>query len=243
MFPIICQIGPLTVYSYGLMLAIAVIVCTYLCRRDAKKIGVDPDIISDLGFWLILSGIIGARIFYIMTFWPTFENNWLEMIMIQHGGLSWQGGLILGTLAGVWYVRRKKLDLLQMCDLVAPYLALGQAIGRIGCFLNGCCYGTPVSWGVYFPSLDEHVHPTQLYDALGLLFIFFVLKWFQKHTDVKGKIFVLYFASAAGLRFVIEFLRGDHTDTYFGLSLYQLVCLGLVMVAFIVNSRLKAPRK
>ncbi len=243
MFPTICQIGPLTVYSYGLMLAIAVITCTVLCRRDAKKIGIAPDIISDLGFWLLVSGIIGARIFYILTFWPTFENNWLEMIMIQHGGLSWQGGLILGALTGVWYVRRKKLDVLLMLDLVAPYLGLGQAIGRIGCFLNGCCYGKEVAWGVYFPSLDERVHPTQLYDMTGLVLIFFLLKWFQKHTNVKGKVFVVYFAAAAGLRFVIEFFRGDHTETYFGLSLYQLVCLGLITVALVINSRLKSTRK
>ena len=159
--------------------------------------------------------------------------------MIQHGGLSWQGGLIVGGLSGFWFVRRNKLDLLKMLDLTAPYLALGQAIGRIGCFLNGCCYGKEVSWGVYFPSLGERVHPTQIYDAVGLLIVFFVLKWFQQRAKVKGKVFVLYLMLAVSLRFMIEFVRGDHSETYLGLSLYQIVCIFLLAAAAVINQKLK----
>lgn len=239
MFPTICQIGPFTVYSYGLMLAVAVIVCTFLLRKDAQKAGINPQIISDLIFYLVISGIIGARIFYILTFLPTFFENPLEMIMIQHGGLSWQGGFIAGCLSGIWFVRKHKLDVLKMLDLTAPYLALGQAIGRIGCFLNGCCYGKEVSWGVYFPSLGERVHPTQIYDVVGLLMIFFVLKWFSRRLQVKGKVFVYYLFLAPLLRFVIEFFRADHTETYLGLSLYQVVCLFLLAAAVVMNRRIK----
>jgi len=239
MFPTICQIGPFTVYSYGFMLAVAIIVCTFLLRKDAQRAGINPEIISDLVFWLAIGGIIGARIFYILTFLPMFIENPLEMIMIQHGGLSWQGGLIVGCLSGIWFVRKHKLDVLKTLDLTAPYLALGQAIGRIGCFLNGCCYGKEVPWGVYFPNLGEHVHPTQIYDAVGLLMIFFILKWFQKHNAVKGKVFVSYLFLAPLLRFVIEFFRADHTELYGGVSLYQVVCLLLLGVACVMNVRLK----
>lgn len=239
MFPAICQIGPFTVYSYGLMLAVAIIVCTFLLRKDAQKAGINPDTISDLVFWLVIGGIAGARIFYILTFLPMFIENPLEIIMIQHGGLSWQGGLMLGCLSGIWFVRRHKLDLLKILDLTAPYLALGQAIGRIGCFFNGCCYGKGLSRGVYFPNLGERVHPAQIYDAAGLLMIFWALKWFQKHNAVKGKVFVSYLFLASLLRFVIEFFRADHTETYLGLSLYQAVCLVLLGVACAINVRLK----
>ncbi len=239
MFPTICQIGPFTVYSYGLMLAVAVIVCTFLLRKDAQRAGINPDLMSDLVFWLVIGGIIGARIFYILTYLPTFIENPLEIIMIQHGGLSWQGGLILGCLSGIWFVKRHKLDLLKILDLTAPYLALGQAIGRIGCFFNGCCYGKEVSWGMYFPNLGERVHPTQIYDALGLLILFFVLKGYSKHVAMKGKVFVAYLLLAPFLRFVIEFFRADHTETYLGLSLYQIVCVALIGVSVILNRRLK----
>ena len=139
MFPVICKFGPFTVYSYGLMLAVAVAVCSILLSRDARKAGIPADTIFDLVFWVMLSGLLGARLFFILTNWDLFAQEPLEMIKIQNGGLSWQGGLILGSLAGMGYVKRKRLPLLQMLDLSAPYLALGQAIGRIGCFLNGCC--------------------------------------------------------------------------------------------------------
>lgn len=220
------------------MLAVAVVVCSFLARRDAKKIGIAPDIISDLFFWVVVGGIIGARIFYILTFLPMFIENPLEMIMIQHGGLSWQGGLILGGLSGIWFVKRKKLELFKILDLIAPYVALGQAIGRIGCFLNGCCYGKPVAWGVHFPQLAEPVYPTQLFDAVGLLIIFFILKWYQNQTKIQGKVFVMYLFSAVTLRFMIEFFRGDHAETYFGLSIYQLVCIVLLFFAFALNRKL-----
>jgi phosphatidylglycerol---prolipoprotein diacylglyceryl transferase len=222
------------------MLAIAVIVCTMLIRKDAKAAGLREDIFSDLVFWCAVSGIFGARIFFILMNGAFFAENPIEMIMLQHGGLAWQGGLIGGALAGIYFVRKNKLPLTKTLDLAAPYLALGQSIGRIGCFLNGCCYGKEVAWGVYFPALHYHAHPTQIYDTVGLFIIFLILKNLQRRNLLPGNVFVLYLVLAPLLRFVIEFFRADHTWSYLGLSIYQYVCLFLITIAVILYANIKS---
>ena len=232
MFPTIGHLGPFTIHSYGLMLAIAVLVCTFFIRRDAKALNISPEALTDLIFWVVLAGIFGARVFFIVVHWGLFKDNLIEMIMIQNGGLSWQGSLIAGGLTAWWIIRAKKLPVAVILDLVAPYLALGQAIGRLGCFLNGCCYGKPVAWGIYFPMYEARLHPTQLYDAFGLLIIFLFLKLFQKRNTKAGAIFVWYLFLALSLRFVIEFFRADHTIMAFGLSIYQFVCLIIIAVTY-----------
>lgn len=231
MYPVIVQLGPLTIYSYGLMLAVAVIVCTFLLSRDARGKGINPEMVFDLVFWTVLAGIAGARLFYIILNWEFFRQNLLEMVMIQKGGLSWQGGLIFGGLAGAGFIRRKKLPLREMLDLAAPYVALGQSIGRIGCFFNGCCYGKEVSWGIFFPVHHAHLHPTQLYSALGLFVIFVILKYYRRVSPFQGSIFLLYIVLASAERFGVEFFRGDHQEFFWGLSIYQWVCLGFAALA------------
>ena len=227
MHPVFFSIGPVTFYSYGLMLALAIAVCAYLLSRDARELNIPAQVILDLVFWVAMSGIVGARIFYILLNWNYFVANPIEIIMVQHGGLAWQGSFIAGTLAGLWFTKKNALPLLTMLDLSAPYTALGQAIGRIGCFLNGCCYGKPVPWGIYFPVHEAYLHPTQLYESRGLFMIFLVLKNLRPRVIVRGQVFVLYIILASGLRFVNEFFRGDHTTTYGGLSIFQIVSLGI----------------
>lgn len=228
MYPTICTIGPFTIYSYGLMLAVAVFFASFLASREAPRAGIKPELIFDLTFWVILFGLLGARIFYILLDLSFFMANPLEMIMIQKGGLAWQGGLILGTIAGIGFVRKKGLPLLKMLDFSLPYVALGQAIGRLGCFLNGCCYGKEVSWGVFFPIHQARLHPTQLYEFLGLVVIFFILKGAQRKSPWPGKIFLLYLVLASILRFAIEFIRADQLWMAAGLSLNQWISLGLI---------------
>lgn len=244
MFPIIFHIGPLTVYSYGLMLALAVLICFWLLARDAQRYQIKAEIISDFFFWVIISGIIGGRIFYILLNFDFFISNPLEIIMIQKGGLAWQGGLVLGILAGIFFVRKKNLELKQFLDLSAPYIALGQSIGRIGCFLNGCCYGKEISWGIYFPVHHAQLHPTQLYDALGLLGIFFILKFYQRYFQNSGRVFALYLILAPLLRFCVEFFRADHEEFFGGLSVYQIISLVFILIAIYAYTRFKSqPRK
>jgi phosphatidylglycerol:prolipoprotein diacylglycerol transferase len=145
--------------------------------------------------------------------------------MLQHGGLSWYGGFACGTLSGILYVKKHNLALKSMLDLFAPYLALGQAIGRVGCFLNGCCFGKLSRFGLYFPSQNNTLIPTQLYSSLILFLIFVFLKFVTRRPHPEGKIFLLYLLLYSIKRFFIEFLRADNPAIFMGLTLFQLISL------------------
>lgn len=234
MHPILFTIGPITIYSYGVMLATAVLVCTYFLSVDARRYQISRETAYDLVFWCLLWGIIGARIFYVFIEWTYFSGNLLEIPMLQKGGLAWQGGFLGGTLAGIWFARRKKLSLRPIMDLVAPYIALGQSIGRIGCFFNGCCYGKPAAWGIYFPTHNARLYPTQLFEMLGLFIIFLILKKAQTKPHQAGFIFILYLWLAAIERFIVEFYRADHELLWLNLSLAQFVAIGVFAAGLIL---------
>ena len=240
MHPILCRIGPFTIYSYGLMFALAVVVGTWLLSRQAKRKGIDPDIIFDLSFWLTISGILGARIYYVFLYPEPFQENPWEFFMLQHGGLAFQGSIIPATLVVVWYLRKHRLPALPVLDLLAPFIALAHAIGRIGCLLNGCCYGKPVWWGLYFPVQEARLHPTQAYDTIELLVVFFILRKIQEASRTPGATFAFYLILGGLQRFMNEFFRGDHAAMYGPLSNFQMLSLvmviaGIVML-FIVKS-------
>ncbi len=235
MFPVIYKIGPFAIYSYGLMLAVAVLVCSFLLGREARQHQIKSEKIYDFIFTVVIAGIIGGRLFYILLNLAFFIQNPLEIPMIQHGGLAWQGALVLGVIAGWWFIRKAQLPLGLMLDLSAPYLALGQSIGRIGCFLNGCCYGREAAWGIYFPVHGARLQPTQLYDTVLLFIIYFALRHFRRSATVPGQIMVLYFMLASLERFIVEFFRADHTIVVGGLSIFQLVSIGIFLTGLILN--------
>ena len=239
MCPIIAHFGPFPVHSYGLMLAVAVMVSSFLLARDAARIGIAREVIYDLVFWVVLSGILGARIFYVILSWDSFASQPLEILMIYKGGLAWQGSFIGGLAGGLIFIRRHGLPLWPLLDLVAPYIALGQSIGRIGCLLNGCCYGKPAAWGLYFPVWEERLIPTQIFMSLGQLLIFGILRGLQGKPGANGRIFVAYLLLSSVERFGIEFLRADH-DLYWGLSIFQYVCLMIFMSALVLLARLSS---
>lgn len=227
MYPIICTIGPFTLYSYGLMLALAFLTAAYLTGRQAKKENIDKEIIFNALFFAFICGIIGARILYVAQNFGLYRARPIEIIMLQHGGLSWLGGLISGSLWAVGYLKRKKIPVYKALDLAAPFAALGQAIGRVGCFLNGCCYG-------------KGDIPAQLYSALILIFIFIILRILQDKPHKEGEIFFTYLLLYALKRFFIEFLRGDTRIIFSGLSLFQVTSLGLFIFALVKLTFLKA---
>jgi len=229
MIPLIMNV---TIYSYGLMLAIAVVVSTLLLARDAHRSNINADIIFDLVFWAVISGIVGARMFYIALNYPFFLKHPSEIIMVQNGGLAWQGGLILGSIVVMLYIKSKKLPLSTMLDVLVPYLALGQSIGRVGCFLNGCCYGRAFDGGIYFPVHDATLHPTQLYLSAGFFLIFLILKKYQRFSEIPGLVFASYLILASSLRFGVEYFRADHEIFFLGLSIFQFVCFGVLLFAF-----------
>ncbi len=226
------------------MLAVAIFVSGFFIAREAnRRFQIKQDEIYDLIFWSILAGVIGCRLFFILLNLQFFIDNPSEIIMIQHGGLAWQGGLILSLVIFYFYTRWKKWPWVKLADLIAPYVALGQSIGRWGCFLNGCCYGKEVSWGIYSPERGVHEHPTQIYLSIGAFLVFIILKKISRHQKFDGQIFVLYFMLEAVARFIIEFFRADHDEIIYGLSIFQLVCIGLFIGSVYVYTHLQSRRR
>lgn len=219
MHPIICKIGPFTVYSYGLMLVVAFFVASLLAGRQARRQGINSEKMLELAFIVFISGIIGARLLYVIENTVYYMKNPLEIIMLQHGGLSWFGGLFLGIACGIAYSKKHKLPVPQTLDLVAPYLALGQAIGRIGCLLNGCCFGSTVV-------------PIQVTSGVILILIFVILRFLQEKLHQEGEIFFAYLLLYSLKRFFIEFFRQDNEVIFFSLTLFQV----LSIAAFIIGA-------
>ncbi len=238
MHPILFQIGSITIYSYGFLIAVAVVICSTLLSRDAARQGIHADVVYDFVFWAMLGGIVGARLFYVALY-PQYFSNPMEILFINHGGLAWQGGLSGGIISSIIFVRRRRLSLRAFMDLSAPYLALGQAIGRMGCFFNGCCYGRPWEHGIFFPVHNARLHPTQLYETAGLLAIFFILRFYRPAPRITGQVFVLYLWLAAIERFTVEFFRADHDVLWLGLSLFQYIAVGIFCAGIILFLRLK----
>lgn len=234
MLPEICKIGIFTVYSYGLMLVLAFFTASYLASLQAKKEGIDPEVIFNLCFTVFICGIIGARVFYVFNHLSDYWHNPLEVFMLQRGGLAWFGGAIAGHLAAIVFIEKHKLNLFKVLDLLVPFVALGQAIGRIGCLLNGCCYGRPSEFGIYFKTFHQHLIPTQLYSSLLLLVIFFILRYIQNKKHVTGLVVATYLLLYAVKRFFIEFLRNDTPRSIFGLTIFQVLAVAMFVASILI---------
>jgi phosphatidylglycerol---prolipoprotein diacylglyceryl transferase len=243
MHPEICQIGPLTIYSYGLMLVIAFLTSSFLLEQQARKEGFDGSVIFNLVFMAFVFGVAGSRLFYVVENSGYYLKAPLEIFMLQRGGLSWFGGFISGSLFAVAYSRAKGLSAYKTLDLIAPFLALAQSIGRVGCFLNGCCFGKESVFGVYFPVHDKVLIPTQVYSSLILLCIFLFLRFRQglKHKD--GAIFFTYLLLYSLQRFFIEFWRADNPVVFFGLTLFQLLSILAFVISLIQLVNIRAGKK
>ncbi len=235
MHPLLCNLGPVPVHSYGLMLALAVLASAWLFASQAQsRLGIVPDVIYDLVFWVVCFGIAGARLFFVLLNWNSFMPEPLEILMVWKGGLAWQGSFAGGIAAAVIYIRVHKLPLWPLLDTAAPFIALGHAIGRIGCLLNGCCYGQAASWGLYFPVWDARLIPTQIFMSLGQLAIYVVLRAVKPGRE--GNVFILYLLLSSMERFGIEFFRADHL-VYGGLSIFQYICGIIFGVALVLLMR------
>ena len=243
MHPEICQIGPFTIYSYGLMLALAFSVAAYLAGRQAKRQNINPDSIFNLAFIILVSGIIGARIFYILENLTYYLKHPWEMLMLQHGGLSWFGGLGLALICGIIYLRKRELAVYKTLDLLAPFVALAQGIGRIGCLLNGCCYGKVSKFGLYFAVHQAVLIPTQLYSSLALVAVFISLRFLQDRPHQDGQIFFLYLFLYSLQRFCIEFWRADNPVIFLGLTLFQLISAAVFLSSLFKLISLKESQK
>ena len=234
MHPIIARIGPLYVYSYGLMVAVGFAVATLLAYKHADDFGINKERIIDLGIVMLICGIIGARIVYVALNFQYYVRNPPEIINLAKGGLVWYGAFIFGMIAAAWFLKKNRISFWEAADLFAPYIALAQAFGRIGCFLNGCCYGSaaPSSFllSVVFPEESVLRYPTQIFSVIVLLAIFVILRIWQKKRHFAGEIFLGYGLLYSMKRFGVEFFRGDYPKILYGLTISQFISLGLFTV-------------
>jgi len=235
--PILFKIAGIPVYSYGFMLALGVAVSLILVVLKAKQQGIEEEPILDLTIISVLAGLIGARLFYVFVYdWGYYRLNPWQILDFRNEGLVWYGAFILGAIAALVYIRLKNLPFWRMSDLFAPYLALGYAFGRIGCYLNGCCFGLPTTmhWGVIFPGLDlVPRHPTQLYSAGLSLLLFAYLLWLYPRCRFAGQVFLAYIIGYALMRFGVEFFR-DNLIVWAGFSVAQVVAAVILVIAVIV---------
>jgi phosphatidylglycerol:prolipoprotein diacylglycerol transferase len=216
--PIAFHLGSFPIRWYGIMMALAFIAGLWTATRRARRANVSGDAIADVTLWLMVGSILGARFVYVTTYWKQefAGQKFSEIFAIWNGGLVYYGGLIGATIAGAAYLAWKKLPVLRIADILAPSIALGSVFGRVGCLLNGCCYGRAcdLPWAIHFPADHEThglgVHPTEIYDGLLNLILYLGLAWLFRRRKFDGQIFALYLIGYAICRFTVEFFRGDY---------------------------------
>lgn len=245
MYRVIFSIGPFTLYSYGLFVAIAFVVATYLIVRQAERSGISQDGAFDCVIAMLAGGLIGGRVLFAIINWEYFSGDFISIFKFYEGGLAFQGGLAGGTIAVLLVIWIKKLPGWEMCDLLAPYVALGQAIGRIGCLLNGCCYGKVISsgFGITFPQEAVTRVPVQVYSSLILLAIFALLVSIREKKPFSGAIFSAYLMLYGITRFFIDFARGDRLVEFLGMKLSQVFSIGIFLSGIIIYAILSQINK
>jgi phosphatidylglycerol---prolipoprotein diacylglyceryl transferase len=222
MHPNAIYLGTLPIRWYGVMVALGFIAGLWTAGRRGLRSGIVADKIIDIGPWLILGSIVGARTLYVISYWrESFADKPLwEIFAVWQGGLVYYGGLIGATLTCIFYIRAKKLPFWKVADILAPSVALGSVFGRIGCLLNGCCYGRAcdLPWAIRFPPGNPlhpptySVHPTQVYDSLLNLCLYAALAWLYRRKKFDGQVFAVYLVGYALLRSFVEMFRGDYPD-------------------------------
>jgi phosphatidylglycerol---prolipoprotein diacylglyceryl transferase len=233
--PVLFSFGPVHVYAYGTFVALGVFFAILFLRKNAKKIFVSSESVVDLAIATVVSGFLGARFFYIVQFWDYFQKAPLDMFKLWEGGIIFYGGLIGGTLGFFIFIQLKRLPFLGLLDLFVIATALAQGFGRIGCFLNGCCFGSPsqAPWAVSFPFLDHAVHPTQLYESSFCFLLAFFLFLVLRQKPRTGIVSVAYFVLYPLGRFALEFFRGDNVKVFLNLTLQQWISAVFISVVLI----------
>lgn len=237
MHPIAFEIGSVSVRYYGVMAAIGFLLASAVISWNRKYADMNRDQANAMVLLVMISGVVGARIFYVIQFYRQFESNFWSIFRIDRGGLVFYGGFFLAIAAAMVYCRMQKLDIARVFDIFTPALALGHAMGRIGCFLNGCCYGKPteICLGMAYPPGSDPfrrygaatLHPVQLYEAAINLVIFAAMMWIVRRGK-RGMAIGAYLAIYGVIRFTDEFLRGDHQRYWNGLTAAQVI--GLILV-------------
>ncbi|OEG69713.1 hypothetical protein ATZ36_07900 [Candidatus Endomicrobiellum trichonymphae] len=251
MHPILFTFGNFTIYTYGFFVATAFIAAIFYLSHSIKKSKekiISQDDLYSLVMYIMIFSVAGARLFFVFTDLNEFILYPLSIFKIWQGGLVYYGGFIAVIIFAYAYAKRKKIPLLKLGDFFAPALALGHALGRIGCFFAGCCYGKESSlpWTVVF--INEHslavrgksLHPTQLYEAFANFLLFVFLHFYSRKEHKSGVSFAVYIISYAVLRFIIEFFRGDYRGVqYFCFSVSQIISVFLFVAGVFIICRKK----
>jgi phosphatidylglycerol---prolipoprotein diacylglyceryl transferase len=255
------RFGPITVYTYGVLLAAAYLLGLQLAMVRARKRNLDATRVMDLGIYIIISALVGAKLLLLVTDFQTFRSNPAELLSLARSGGVFYGGLILAVAVALVYIRRIGLPLWTTCDVFAPGIALGHVVGRFGCFFAGCCFGKPTNlpWAITFTDpfaaanvgtpLNVPLHPTQIYEAgAELLILLFLLGTERKGRPFAGRTFWLYMLLYAISRFIIEFFRGDERGSVGVLSTSQFISvilapLAVIMLVYLARQAAPAPRQ
>ncbi len=252
MYPELFRIGNFPVNTYGLLLAIGMLLALFAASRLAARDGLPRERIYDLGLWTLIGGLVGSKILMLFT----EENVEIFSLDFLRSGGVYYGGLLGGFFALVFLIRWYKLPFWKVADAFAPGVAIGQAIGRQGCFAAGCCWGKPTdsAFGVHFTEhahdytgvpvygpdgADLYLHPTQLYESIAMLVVFGLLVWLHRRKRFDGQVLIAYGIIYGVVRFVIEFFRDDPRGNLLGLtatlglSTSQLISLVVVAASIV----------
>jgi phosphatidylglycerol:prolipoprotein diacylglycerol transferase len=261
MYPRLLELGPITVYTYGVLLAAAYLLGLKLAMVRAQALDLDHTRVLDLGIYIIISALLGAKLLLLITDWRTFTSSPGELLTLVRSGGVFYGGLIVAVAVSLWYIRRVGLPLWTTCDVFAPGIALGHVIGRLGCLFAGCCYGKPTSlpWGITFTDpfaaanvgtpLNTPLHPTQLYEAgAEALILIILLATESRGRRFAGRTFWLYMLLYAVSRFIVEIFRGDPRGTVGIFSTSQFISvllapLAIAMLVYLSRTPVPAPKQ
>jgi phosphatidylglycerol:prolipoprotein diacylglycerol transferase len=251
MHPILFRVGDWPVYSYGVLLALAYLAGMQLAVMRGRRHGLDGAKLMDFGIYIIISALLGAKLMLIAVEFDYFKSQPRELFSLVRAGGVFYGGLIAALAVGLWLVGRYKLPAWKTADMIAPGIALGHVIGRMGCFLAGCCYGRPANlpWAVTFTDpiasanvgtpLNVPLHPTQLYDAgAELLILVFLLVTERRGRPFAGRTFWLYMLLYAISRYIVEIYRDDERGVFFHMPTSQFISILIVPVSLFMLWRL-----
>jgi phosphatidylglycerol---prolipoprotein diacylglyceryl transferase len=249
MYPKLISFGSFFIPTYGVLVALGFLLALTVTMRLARRSGLPSEKVVNLAVYCAMAGIAGAKLFMFLFDLPTYLNNPGEIFTLQtlQAAGVFHGGLIVALMFAVWYIHKESLPLFATMDCFAPGIALGQTVGRLGCFAAGCCWGKECSlpWGVRFRSdfaapvpLDKTLHPAQLYESAADFLIFaFLYRRFQSSSGKNGQIIGLYLVLYSIARFIIEFFREHEQSLVAGLSLTQWIALGLLILGCVFLTR------
>lgn len=254
MYPILFQIGHFEFRSYGVIVVLSFAAGLWLATKEAKRKGIDQQLINDFAVYGLLGGILGARLYYVVFSRPEYflQHPW-EIFAVWQGGIGVIGSLLGGLVAALWYTRRKNISFLRFADALAPAIPLGQTIGQLACLLNGDSYGRPtdVPWAIIYTDprslapLNVPLHPIEIYEMLGYFSVFLLVWKTQKWCRADGLSFLTYLAGYGVARFFVEFFRGQPAIFAWNIPAAQVfsivLILGSVLGVYLLRSRAVEP--